>query len=241
MSDPNKRSPTLAAVIARAVDLRLASVRVALPAKIKTFDPASQLASVQPLLRETFEDETDAEQVESLPVISHVPVQFPGAGGFVITFPVAEGDPCWLVFSDRSLDKWIEQGTEVDPVDLRRHHLSDAVALLGVRSKAGALAEFDASNARIGKVGGVGISLRTGELHLGVTNSESATEPVLLGNTYATAIKTYVDALWTAMSGIVAPAVLAPVGAAASTARAAAETAYATAITLSKSTRVKVK
>lgn len=194
------RTPTLAAVIRRALDLKLASVRVALPARIKTFNATTQLASVQPLLRESHEGEDGKEEVESLPVISDVPIQFPGAGGFVITFPVAVGDPCWLVFSDRSLDKWIETGNEVDPIDLRRHHLSDAVALLGVRSKAGALAEFDASNARFGKVGGPGVTLRSGEVHLGVNHNELAADAVACANK----VKTELDALITSFNAHVA-------------------------------------
>jgi hypothetical protein len=56
---------------------------------------------------------------------------------------VSPGDPCLLIFSDRSLDSWLDRGGEVDPIDLRRHHLSDAVAILGVRAKPQALPAVD--------------------------------------------------------------------------------------------------
>jgi hypothetical protein len=194
-------TPTLAQVITRAINARLADVRVALPAHVEAFDPVTQLARVKPLLRESFEAEDGAEVSESLPVISDVPVQFPGAGGFVLTFPVKAGDPCWLVFSDRALDKWIASGAEVDPVDLRRHNLSDAVAMLGVRSKAGALAEFDAVHAWLGSAGGVGVSVREREVHLGVTHGANAVDAVAL----ASKVEARLSALEGAMNAHVHP------------------------------------
>lgn len=130
-----------------------AAIRVALPAEVVSFDPVTQLATVRPLLKELDTDETGAEQVRSLPVVPDVPVQFPAGGGFSLTFPVQAGDPCLLVFADRSLDKWLDNGAEVDPVDVRRHNLSDAVALLGVRAKPQALPAFNVSAITIGKDG----------------------------------------------------------------------------------------
>ena len=58
-------------------------------------------------------------------------MQFPGAGGYRITFPVAEGDTGLLLFAESSLDKWLVSGGTVDPEDDRRHDLTDAVFLPG--------------------------------------------------------------------------------------------------------------
>lgn len=199
----DSRFPSPADVINRALDSRLAGTRVALPGRIESFDAATQLAKVKPLLQETSIGEDDSEIVESIGVLNNVPVQFPGGGGFVITFPVAAGDPCWLVFADRSLDKWKTAGTEVDPVDLRRHDLSDAVALLGVRSKAAALAEFDAAAAEFGKVGGLHVRVTGTAVHLGVNSGESATDAVALASkvdAQLSALKTTLAA-WTPVPG----------------------------------------
>lgn len=144
---------SLAEVIRRAIEARLAEVRVSMPGTIESFDTATQLASVRPDLKELRFGEDDSEIVEPLGVISDVPVQFPRAGGFSLTVPVQKGDPCLLVFSDRSLDKWLDSGGQVDPVDERRHHLSDAVAILGVSSKATAIPSFDNAHATLGKDG----------------------------------------------------------------------------------------
>lgn len=144
---------SLAEVIRRAVEARVAELRVALPGTIQKFDKATQLAEVRPDLRELRFDEEDGEIVDSLPVISDVPCIFPGGAGFSATWPVKKGDPCLLVFTDRSLDKWLEDGGEVDPVDVRRHHLSDAVAILGVRAKPDAIPDFDGDHMTLGKDG----------------------------------------------------------------------------------------
>lgn len=126
---------TLVEVIRRALDLREADLHVSLPGRVERVDLARGLVDVKPLVH-------DSRQVDGVrvllpfPVITNVPVQFPGAGAFRITFPVGVGDACTLLFSDRSLDLWISKGGEVDPVDDRRHALSDAVALLGVRDAA---------------------------------------------------------------------------------------------------------
>lgn len=129
------------------------AIHVATMGEISSFDPATQLAAVKVLLKETDTDETGAEVVKSLGVLSDVPVQFPSAGGFSLTFPVAAGDPCLLVFTDRSLDKWLDTGAEVDPVDLRRHDLTDAVAILGVRARPQAIPSVDLTAITLGKDG----------------------------------------------------------------------------------------
>jgi hypothetical protein len=40
-----------------------------------------------------------------------------------------------LVFSQRSIDRWLDVGGEIDPADPRKHHLTDAIAYPGVYPK----------------------------------------------------------------------------------------------------------
>jgi hypothetical protein len=144
---------TIAEVLDRAIRSRLARLRVSLPGVIESYDPATRTATVKPLLKETRFDEAGEEHVEALPMVCQVPVQFPGGGGFEITFPVAKGDSCMLLFADRALDKWLASGQDSDPIDLRRHDLSDAVALLGVSPTAG-LTAHDAAVMTLGSRAG---------------------------------------------------------------------------------------
>lgn len=154
MSAPIGCQVSLAELISLALESRLAEVRVGMPATIETFDSATQLASVRPSLRDLAIDEEGNESAVDLPVISDVPCQFPGGDGFSITWPVKRGDPCWLMFSDRSLDRWLDSaGGTVDPVAVQSHHLTDAVAILGVRARPGAIPNFDAACMTAGKDG----------------------------------------------------------------------------------------
>ena len=50
------------------------------------------------------------------------------------TFPINQGDECIILFSDRELESWFING-EVNPLGYpRMHHLTDAVAIFGIRS-----------------------------------------------------------------------------------------------------------
>lgn len=144
----------------------LTAIRVALPGRVESYDAGQQLAAVQPLLKERRIGEDGAEEAVSLPVLPSVPVIFPGGGGFRVTFPVAKGDTVLLVFTDRSLDLWLEQGGEVDPIDLRRHHLSDAVAIPILHPKKGAWTGAAADAVTIGQDGGTQVTVRDGAIEL---------------------------------------------------------------------------
>lgn len=144
---------TLAEVIRGALDARVASLRVSMPGEIVSFDAATQTAHVRPALSDVVAVEGGATAARPLQVIPHVPVQFPGGGGFSLTFPVRAGDPCLLVFSDRSIDEWFARGGQVTPEAARQHHLTDAVAILGVRPRPGALPSVDGSAVSLGQDG----------------------------------------------------------------------------------------
>ena len=107
----------------------LAEVRVAIPARVESYDDDERKASVQPLIREGRADENGEREVVRLPVITAVPVVFPGSGGRVVKFPINKGDTVLLVFAHRSLDRGLVRGGEVDPADDRTHNLSDAIAI----------------------------------------------------------------------------------------------------------------
>lgn len=166
-------TPTLAEVLNRALAAQAADLHVSIPAVVRRVDLAKGLIDAQPLVKERL-DVGEAEEAVSVEVIANVPIVWPGAGGMRITFPLAVGDTVLLVFSDRSLDLWLEKGGEVDPADGRRHALSDAIALPGLRSFKDAWAGADASDMTIGAQGG-------------------PFQPAGLG----TALRTELDAIWT--------------------------------------------
>jgi hypothetical protein len=186
-------NPTLAEIIRRALEASAADLHVSMPGRIERFDAAKGLADVKPLLQDAALQRGERQPIP-VPVVTNVPVIFPGAGGFRLTFPVAAGDGCLLVFSDRSLDRWLARGGEIDPGDDRRHALSDAVALLGLRDFAHPWSGVATDAATLGKDGGPQIVFRGDEIHLG----GSATEAAVLGGQlkqHLANLKTWLDGL----------------------------------------------
>jgi hypothetical protein len=144
------RSPELSEVLDLVRGSAVADVRVAMPGRVVRWDAAKQQVDVAPVIRNAYEDEDGVRQVEDMPVIPSVPVVFPGGGGFRVTFPIAVGDHVLLVFSDKSLDKWLAVGGNVDPGDDHLHNLSDAIAIPGLHDFAHPLSTAPGNTIDIG-------------------------------------------------------------------------------------------
>lgn len=123
------------------------SVRVSLPALVKSYDHAKQTAEVEIAVREPVVDEEGTVATEALPLISDVPVLWLGGGGFHVHLPLGEGDHVLLVFSDLATGVWRSSGQQSDPGDLRRHHLSYCFAIPCVRPDSAPIPGVDGSNA----------------------------------------------------------------------------------------------
>ncbi|TCL04213.1 Gp138 family membrane-puncturing spike protein [Sodalis ligni] len=111
------------------------NLRVAMPGIITSFDPNTVTCSVQPAIKGAITDITGKVNSVNLPLLADVPVLFPRGGGVTLTFPVREGDECLVVFADRCIDFWWQNGDLQEPVDPRQHDLSDAFALIGPQSQ----------------------------------------------------------------------------------------------------------
>ncbi len=119
---------TMADAIRQAILYQLNNVHTALPGAIVSYDYTTQKATIQPLLNKYWSDGTFTQ----LPELPNVPVIFPRAGGASLTFPVNEGDTCLLLFTERSIDKWLQTGGQTSTADARKFDLSDAVAIMGL-------------------------------------------------------------------------------------------------------------
>ncbi|WP_028715482.1 Gp138 family membrane-puncturing spike protein [Pantoea ananatis] len=117
-------------------DTIFSMLRVSMPGIIESFDPIACTCSVQPALKGQVADDLGKFKSAPLPVLVDIPVIFPRGGGCTITFPVKAGDECLVVFSDRCIDFWWQNGGVQDPVDPRQHDLSDAFAFVGPQSQA---------------------------------------------------------------------------------------------------------
>lgn len=177
----------LATLIRKAMDGRLRDVHTGIPGVVVRYDTDSQRAAVQPLVQRVFTDEKGERQAVPLPVVTDVPVIFPGADVRLIGWDVRKGDSVWLMFAEASMDRLLASGSSraVDPGDPRRHALSDAVAIPGF------LVEAEDGNPLIW------FSRTPAELRLG---GAGATQGVPLGNSMVSAIETLVTAIAAAIS-----------------------------------------
>lgn len=147
-------TPDLATVIKDAIKYQLSDVNTAIPARIISYNPETQEAEVEPVIKKRYKN---GKVVRRAP-ITGVPVVFPAAGGGIISFPVQAGDTVLLIFSQRSIDRWVRSGGEpVDPGDNRKHDISDAIAIPGLFTLTNAL-QSDPDNVTI-KFSGAAISL----------------------------------------------------------------------------------
>lgn len=87
----------------------LVDLRVCIPAIVQSFDPQTQVVSVQVAINELIRFPTGA-QWRSIPPINNVPVCLPRAGGFSLTLPLEQGDEGFLVFCDTCIDLWWQNG-----------------------------------------------------------------------------------------------------------------------------------
>jgi len=120
-------------------------LRVSMPGIIQSFDPIAVTCTVQPAISGQTADELGNFKSQPLPLLLDVPVIFPRGGGCTLTFPVKSGDECLVIFSDRCIDFWWQNGGIQEPVDPRQHDLSDAFALVGPMSQAQKISAINTS------------------------------------------------------------------------------------------------
>lgn len=188
------RTPELADIIRQAIDDRLADVHTMLPGRINEYDPSTQKADVEPLIRR-LQSTIDGELTEDLPIIPGVPVVFPRTQSFKLTMPVSPGDRCMIVFCESSTEAYQigdgRQGSSdrikpTDPDTFERFNLTDAVCLLGWYNDTEALSAADQDGMQLGKDGGAIIHIGDDLVEL---YQKGASEFVAL----ATKVKTELD------------------------------------------------
>ena len=118
-----------------ALDGALAHTWVALPGIVTAANLDAQTVSVQPAITGTITSPDGAERSAPLPMLVDVPICWPRGGGFALTLPVKAGDECLVVFADRCIDAWWQEGGQGVPAERRKHDLSDGFAILAPTSQ----------------------------------------------------------------------------------------------------------
>lgn len=125
----------------RIIDSYMMDVYTCMPAQIISFDRDNQTCEVQPVLQIKFYDEPEPV---NLPIVTDVPVVFPGSGDFWITVDLKPDSYVLLIFSQRAIANWLTQGGVVEPETARKFSLSDAIAIPGINPFPDKIDSFDA-------------------------------------------------------------------------------------------------
>jgi len=121
----------------------------ALPASVVSVNLTAQTVSVQPTIQGSVADPAGNVRLVNLPVLVDVPLVWPKAGGFALTFPVAAGDEVLVVFSCRCIDSWWQSGGIGAPAEARMHDLSDGFAILAPTSQPKKLSNVSSTNVQL--------------------------------------------------------------------------------------------
>lgn len=112
----------------QAVDIMF-RIRCAIPAIVQSYDPSTNTVEAQPAIRERLVMEDGSIQYLNLPLLINVPVVFPTSMSAGVTYPINPGDECLVIFSDLAIDNFWTSGSIQNPIEVRRHDLSDGIAI----------------------------------------------------------------------------------------------------------------
>jgi hypothetical protein len=135
------------------------------PGRIQSFDGSKKTAVIQIL----FAAQQPDGSTLNYPVLVDCPVFTLQGGGGYIQFPIAAGDPCLVVFADRNIDAWFQNGSPAVPFDQvggkpgRMHDLSDGMAFVGFNSLADAMPAYQ-PNKLVMSYAGASIVFQSGQI-----------------------------------------------------------------------------
>jgi hypothetical protein len=165
--------PTFAQLIKQAIDSRLLDVHTALIAKVESYDVKTQQVNVSPVLKRSVVTMDGDWVSEDLPVLCDVPVLFPRAGGFFISFPIQPGDFVQLIFNEVEIEDWHDDSSPTI-AHSQRFTMQGAVAIPGIFPQAKSLLDAHKTNFVMGKEQGLQIHIDDQKIRLGSAEASEA-------------------------------------------------------------------
>lgn len=207
-------TPSLTELIQLATENRLQDVHTVSWGAVTSYNATTQEANVQIIPRRAFTDEDGKRQTERPAPLLNVPVLLPGSGDSGITYPVGTGDVVLVLFFETPVDTWMAGGQDdVDAGDdTRRHAMTDAVAIAGLRPRGRRITPAppknvvvrDPATVQLGSFSANKAVLTVddgNDLMAALTAAQTATAALPLGGTGAAAIAQIITALGTLITG----------------------------------------
>lgn len=126
-----------------------ASIWTAMPGIVTAVNLSAQTVSVQPAIQGVVTSPDGSTQATNLPLLVDVPIVWPRAGGFALTFPIAAGDEVLVVFGSRCIDSWWQSGGVGAQAEARMHDLSDGFAILAPTSQPKKFSNVSSANVQL--------------------------------------------------------------------------------------------
>jgi 3D (Asp-Asp-Asp) domain-containing protein len=172
-------TPTLSEFTRVAIESYFERHFTALVCKVESYNETLQEADLKPVsLVKVYSP--DGELIEEeLPVLASVPVAFPRAGDWFVSWPVTAGDTMTVIISSRDFSDWREKGQDIVAEDVRVNPLNAAIAIPNnIYTKSAALQNVHASKMVVGKDTGARIYIADDQIDI---YEENAQEFVALG------------------------------------------------------------
>ena len=165
-----KEKLQLTDIMADAIGEALSNLHTAIIAKVTAVQ--AKTISVQPVTNRVVEGKSI-----TLSQFTKVPPLFMQGGGSYTAHPIAVGDYCLLILTERCFDRWYSGADFQDPAEFRMHDYSDGIAIVGINPLAGALTipdviqqtgdtNQDGNYTRQGSLVQIGDMTITGNLHV---------------------------------------------------------------------------
>lgn len=126
------------------------NLRCCIPGIIQSYNKATNTAEIQPAIREEIVNEDNSVSYVNLPLLINVPILFPMCLNGGVTLPLQQGDEVLVLFSDLSYDNFWVHGNIQNPIEVRRHDLSDGLAIPTAISRKNTKYVSDGLNIKLG-------------------------------------------------------------------------------------------
>jgi Phage protein Gp138 N-terminal domain len=111
---------------------------------VQSFDSSVQTVQATLVYKKTVNG-----SLKNYPILVDCPVVILSGGPSGLTFPVAQGDDCLVLFNDRDIDNWFIGATTGELSTQRNHAFSDAIVLVGLRSQVRSIEDYDMDRASL--------------------------------------------------------------------------------------------
>jgi hypothetical protein len=133
-------------------------------ATVQSFDATKQTVTATLSYKQAYEQRDPrsgkySTVLMNYPLLIDCPAIVLGGGGGALTFPIAAGDDCLILFNDRDMDNWFAGAANGDLASSRLHSMADGIALVGIRSLQNSLEDYDEERVALAYNGGkIGVS-----------------------------------------------------------------------------------